>query len=228
MLPDDVVLVALIRSPSDLERVRTEHWYRIPVRHAPKHFAGAQYLALYLTSVFREGRWSIREFAPVRGHELVRRRDLLPDESGHPRAEELYYKLEVGPLEAMPEPIVSKRGRRLLFIWTTGEKFSRARELNDLLGRGATDEALWDELKAAGLEAERQVLVREGHSRYRVDFIVHCPNGRLAISIGVPLPLRRRRGLRALTLGHMEEPGGLAAALALIRRYARELGVNYA
>ena len=32
---------------------------------------------------------------------MVRRRDLLPDEPDHPRADQAYYKLQLGPLERL-------------------------------------------------------------------------------------------------------------------------------
>jgi hypothetical protein len=146
---DDVVLVALLNQPRDLEIVRAEHWYRIPARYAPAHLTQTRYVAFYLTKAFSETRWTIREYAPVRGHELVRRRDLFPDEADHPRASDAYYKLQLGSLIELARPIVSRRGRRILFIWTTGDKFSRAVEINDLLGRNTADDALWGALKAA-------------------------------------------------------------------------------
>jgi hypothetical protein len=151
---DDVVLVALLNQPRDLERVRSEQWYRIPVKHAPVHFTQAHYLAFYLTKSFADAKWSICEYAPVRGHELVRRRDLFPDQAGHPRADDAYYKLQLGPLIALPRPIVSRSGRRILFLWTTGDKFLRAVEINDLFGSSQADDALWDELRASGIGGE--------------------------------------------------------------------------
>ncbi len=189
---DDAVLVVLLNRPRDLEIVRAERWYRIPAKHAPAHFSQACYLAFYLPRAFGDAKWTIREYAPVRGHELVRRRDLLPDESDHPRADEPYYKLQLGALIALPRPIVSRSARRILFIWTTGDKFSRAVELNDLLGTSAADDLLWSALKDAEIGAERKAIVREGHSRYRVDFWIPCARGELGILLS-----DRARRLRA-------------------------------
>ncbi len=190
---DDAVLVVLVNHPADLEIARAEHWYRMPTRHAPAHFAQARYLAFYLTRAFGDQKWSICEYAPIRGHELVRRRDLLPEEQDHPRADELYYKLQVGQLIRLPRAIVSRSGRRLLFVWTTGARFSRATELNDLLGKSDADDALWEELKGAGIAAERQALVRDARSRYRVDFWIPCRYGGLAVAIG-DMPRRLPKG----------------------------------
>lgn len=225
---DDVVLVALVRQPRDLEIARTEHWYRIPARSAPRHLTQASYVAFYLTRAFGEHKWTIREYAPVRGHELVYRRDLLPHETTHPRADEAYYKLELGPLIELPRPIVSRRGRRLLFIWTTGAKFSRAVELNDLLGKNAADDALWDALKAHGIDAERQMTVRDVRARYRVDFWIPCARGNVAIALAART--RRLPGgktWRALRFDEtdLQHP---EVCVTKIRKVVRELGnANY-
>ncbi len=140
----DAVLVVLVNRPRDLEIIHTEHWYRMPVKYAPPRFSAARYLAFYLPGAFGADKWSIREYALVRGHELVRRRDLLPSEPEHPRADEFYFKIELGAPLALPHPITSRTSRRILFLWTTGEQFSRAVEIDDLLKNSATADALWD------------------------------------------------------------------------------------
>src|SRR5512136_3475010 len=97
MLSESSVLIAVMNHASDLERARDEHWYRIPVRSAPKFFP-PDYVAFYFTKPFGADAFSVRWYAQVRGHELVARRELLPDEARHPRADEPYYKLQLGPL----------------------------------------------------------------------------------------------------------------------------------
>ncbi len=121
---DDIVLVTLMNNPYDMEIVRKEHWYRIPANHAPAHLTQAHYIAFYLTKAFGDAKWSIKEYTPIQGHELVYRRELLPSQADHPRAHNAYYKLQLGPLLVLPRPIVSRRSRRLLFIWTNGARFS--------------------------------------------------------------------------------------------------------
>lgn len=225
MNPDDVVLVALINTPRDLEIATQEHWYRIPAAHAPKYFSGADYLAFYLPAAFRERKWSIDTFATVRGHELVRRVDLIPEEPQHPRANTLYYKLQLGETERREPPIESKRGRRVLFLWTNWEKFSNAREWNDLYLRTPAHEKLWDALRSDNMDIERETFVREGRSRYRVDFLVHLPRGgRIAISLG-DAPEQKALGKHdiAVTVTPNEIENHLARFQRTIQRAAREL-----
>jgi hypothetical protein len=222
---DDVVLVALLNRPRDLEIVRAERWYRIPAKHAPAHLTQTRYVAFYLTKSFGETQWTIREYAPVRGHELVRRRDLFPAESDHPRANDAYYKLQLGSLIELPRPIVSRSGRRILFIWTTGDKFSRAVEINDLLGRRAADDALWDALKSSGLGVERQVVVRDQRARYRVDFWIPCRRGNVAVIISdVKRRLPKARIAQATHFTTAQIENDVENCARQVRRLARELG----
>jgi hypothetical protein len=224
MNPDDVVLVALINSSRDLELATQEHWYRIPSKHAPKFFSGADYLAFYLPSAFRERKWTIDTYATVRGHELVRRVDLIPEEPQHPRANELYYKLQLGKVIQRDPPILSKRGRRVLFLWTNWEKFSAAREWNDLYLRTPAHEKLYDALRAENMDVERETFIKEGHSRYRVDFLVYLPHGHVAISLGdAPTQEKLDSHNIALTVTPGEIENHLARVQRAIQRAAREI-----
>ena len=126
------VLVCLINTPRDLEIARWDHWYRIPVKHAPSDYL-ADIIAFYLTSAFGDERWAIHEYAEVRGHELVKRVDLFPDQPAHPHADDLYYKMQLGPLQRLPRPIPSLKWRRIAFIQTTGDRFLNALEVSELV-----------------------------------------------------------------------------------------------
>jgi hypothetical protein len=131
ILPEDLVLVSVITDPRDLEIARVLGWYRIPVASTPKTLR-VDWIAFYLTSAFGDEKWSIRYLARVRGHELVRRRELLRDEPDHLRADEPYFKIQLGPLVQLPKPILSRRWRRFTFLYTTGERLVRADEIKDL------------------------------------------------------------------------------------------------
>jgi hypothetical protein len=137
--PDARVLVCMVNKLRDLEIARWDHWYRIPVKHAPQDYL-ADILAFYLTAAFGDEKWAIHEYAEVRGHELVKRADLFPDQPDHPRASELYYKMQLGPLQRLSRPIPSLKWRRLSFIQTTGDRFLNALEVGELAegaGEGA-------------------------------------------------------------------------------------------
>jgi hypothetical protein len=141
--PDDLVLVAIVKTPRDLEIARVLGWYRIPLATAPKTIR-VDWIAFYQTAAFGDGRWSVRFIAPVRGYELVTREELLRDERDHPRAKEPYFKLQLGPVESLPKPIPSRRWRRFTFLYSTGERLLMAQDLKDLRVRSSKEkDSLW-------------------------------------------------------------------------------------
>jgi hypothetical protein len=84
----------------------------------------------YSTKVFKDDKWAIHYYAPIQGHKLVTRRDLIPSEPDHPRAGNWYYALQLGPLEHELPPIVAHRWRRVTLIVTSGDRFMNACKQN--------------------------------------------------------------------------------------------------
>jgi hypothetical protein len=150
---NSLVLVAVMNNPRDLEIARLLGWYRIPLRTAPKVVA-VDYLAFYQTSAFGEEKWQIQFTAPVLGHELTTREELLRDEPEHPSARAEYYKIQVGPLERLPQPVKAGKWRRLTFLYTTGEHMLRAQTVNDLVVKTDERRTLWQSLRERANKAQ--------------------------------------------------------------------------
>jgi hypothetical protein len=149
--PESPVLVAVINNPEDLDRARTLGWYRIPLAHAPARI-GADFLAFYQTGAFPpEERWAVRWISAVRGYHLATRRELIPEQPEHPRADDRYYRVTLGELVPLPHPVPSGRLRRITFIRTTLGRLLEASEINDLWIRTPAQERLWQALQQAGL-----------------------------------------------------------------------------
>jgi hypothetical protein len=144
--PTDLILVCLLPSMRDLEIARLLGWYRIPLRTAPKVVA-VDYLAFYQPSAFAERGGQIEFIAQVKGHELTTRGELLRDEKEHPRAKEEYYKIQLGGLEKLREPIKTDKWKRLTFLYSTGEYLLNAKILNDLVVEGEERQLLWKSLR---------------------------------------------------------------------------------
>lgn len=154
MLTDSsLVLVCLIPKPRDLEIARLLGWYRIPLRTAPKVVA-VDYLAFYQPASFGDAGGRIEFVAPVRGHELTTRAELLKEEADHPRAREEYYKIQLGGLEHLPKPIQAESWKRLTFLYTTGEYLRTANNLNDLVVNSEEREVLWRSLRERALNSQ--------------------------------------------------------------------------
>jgi hypothetical protein len=78
----------------------------------------------------------------------VRRAELLRDEPEHPRAEEPYFKVQLGPVVPLPHAIRSARWKRFTFVYTTGDRLLAAQNVVDLTIASATErDRLWRTLR---------------------------------------------------------------------------------
>lgn len=182
MYPEDTVLVAYVPDPDDFAIIRRQRWYRIPQDKAPKGLH-AEYIAFYFGQRFGSKKWAIHYYAQQQGIELARRVDLLPDQPNHPRAENLYYRVALGPIQELEQPITSLRWRRITFIHTTWDRFTDAREINDLLLIGGSYvDRLFYTLRDKGISVERDYEINEGGVIYRVPLSIQLPSGRMNFS----------------------------------------------
>ncbi len=151
--PTSLVLVCLLPTPRDLEIARLLGWYRIPFKSAPKVVA-VDYLALYLPGSFGEQGAQIQYVAEVKGHELTTRLELLRDEPDHPRANEEYYKIQIGALEKLAQPVNAEKWRRITFLYTTGEYLLKAKTINDLVVHSDERQLLWRSLRERAVNGQ--------------------------------------------------------------------------
>lgn len=180
MQPDSPVLVAILKDVRDFHIARDLGWYRIPVKSAPR-LIHPRMLAFYQTKKFGDDRWSIRWYAEVRKIERLTRRELLPKEPAHPRANDEYHCLRLGPLQRRQQPISSRALRRVTFIPTIWRKFQQAEEINDLWNESPLEDVLWSAFKYEGIVAERQFAVSEAKPKYILDFAIACDDGQLDV-----------------------------------------------
>jgi hypothetical protein len=149
---EDLVLVAVVPTPRDLEIARMLGWYRIPFRSAPRVIA-VDYLAFYQPSSFASRKGLIEFVSQVFGFEMTTRRQLLSDEPDHPSADEEYLKVQVGGLIRLPNPVRAVGWKRLAFLYTTGEYLLTAETLNDLVVTGEDRRLLWRSIRDRALKA---------------------------------------------------------------------------
>lgn len=142
-----LILVSIMPEVRDLEIARLLGWYRIPLKSAPK-VIDVDYLAFYQTGAFgEEHRWKIENICPVRGHELVTRAELFHDEPDHKRANEEYFKISIGPLEKLEQPITTDNWKRITFLYTLGDLFIKANTISDLVVHSEQRQILWQSLR---------------------------------------------------------------------------------
>ena len=152
--PSDLVLVAFMPNPRDMEIARLLGWYRIPMRSAPKVVA-VDWLAFYQPATFGDDhKWCIEVIAPVMGHELAFRDMLFKDEPDHPAAREEYFRLQLGDLETLPNPIRAEKWKRVTFLYTTGERLLSSETIKQLTVHDEERMVLWRALRERALERQ--------------------------------------------------------------------------
>lgn len=182
--PLNDTLVALFKDKNDYLIAQNQRWYRIPTTSrlpAMVQDGSIRYIAFYFKKSFDNLKYSIRQYASVVSVTRVSRRNLLPDQPYHPKADQLYYKISFGPLEDLPKPILSHRGRQILFIPTTFDKLIRADEINDVFADSPLEDRLWKELKRNNLPAERQFFLKTNQENWICDFALFCKKGNINV-----------------------------------------------
>ena len=178
------VLVAIMNNVLDMTIARDQHWYRIPVSSAGKWLEGCwppQWLAFYQTKEFGDEAHAVNYYTQVLDQHLVFRWQLFPNDPKDAKGLRRYYKLVLAPLKRLPQPILSRRRRRIVFIPTTLDKFATAAEVNDLYAGSPLEDQLWVELKRLEISAERQEFVEAKKQLYALDFAIYCATGKIDI-----------------------------------------------
>ena len=173
------LLVAVLNNTDDLRRAAAEGWYRIPQRNAPPRI-GADYLAFYQTGAFKDHAeaQTVTYYAATRRYRLLTRRELLPAEADHPRANDYYFRIEIGPLQRLAQPIPAGNFRRVTFIHTLFDQLFTAQSVTDLFRKEDPFERLWHALREHNLRPLKNRLVGE----QPVDIPLRARGGYLGIN----------------------------------------------
>jgi len=128
---EDRVLICVVNRQRDLRHLIQEKWYRVPVEQMPDGIQ-AEVLGFYLSKSIESQAGAVRYYGRVRGVELVYRRWLLPEESLHPRADRLYYRVALAEIIKKEPPIMNLSRYRIHFIRTSWARFHQATRIHDL------------------------------------------------------------------------------------------------
>jgi len=194
---EPVALIGIIRDRRDLDILLRKRWYRIPVAHAPRR--RFSHLAFYQPASFGKRGKCIRYVAPVLGRMTARRRDLLPDQPDHPRANDRYAVFRVGKPLRLPQPVRNISLRRVTFAYTTLRHLFESHDVLEVFGVPPIERMMAAEFAAAGIPALSEFTVSGPEKRYRLDFAIFCAGGPLAVECdgedfhGMPRQKRRDR-----------------------------------
>jgi len=174
-----IVLVCVLKDRRDLEILLQEKWYRIPLDHMPtREFS---YLAFYQPLKFGPDGKRIIYYAKILGKRKRKRIELLPEEPNHPRANDIYMRLNISPAIRLVRAIKNIVPRRITFGFTTLDRLYRARDILELYSIARTEQILEKELKRSGIKYFSQKYAICANKRFRPDFVIFCQYGKIAI-----------------------------------------------
>ena len=176
---EPVALIGILKDRRDFDRLMHRRWYRIPLAHAPRR--RFSHLAFYQPASFGKRGKAIRYVAPVLGKRGARRRDLIPEEPNHPRADDRYAVFRVGKPLKLPEPVRNISLRRVTFAYTTLRRLFESHDVLEVFGVPPIERMMQKAFDAAGLHALPEFTVSGPDKRYRLDFAIFCTRGALAV-----------------------------------------------
>ena len=173
------VLVGVLKSKNDLKILLKKHWYRIPLCYLPKR--KFKYIAFYQPAVF--GRWGkrIEYYGRVTRRKIIKRINLLPNESKHLRAQDDYLKCHFTKIEKLSKPIRNIIPRRVSFGFTTLKKLFSSRNILELYDVPPTEQIVEKRLRQLGIETKPEYTVLLNGRRFRVDLAIFKNGRKIAI-----------------------------------------------
>jgi very-short-patch-repair endonuclease len=177
--PDTII--CWLKQKNDLSILLNEGWYRIPVKTKLENLKKVKYLAFYQSYAFGKAACIIKHYGTIDMIETVKRIELFPKEKNHPNKNEDYYKIFMKDMNILPNPIPSKRARKIIFINSTMKKLLSATEVNDLFNDSPLEDIVWKGMKENNLVAERQYFIKGGKNYYCLDFAAFCKDGNVNV-----------------------------------------------
>lgn len=172
-------MVAVLKSKRDFDLLIKESWYRIPVSHLPARIF--KYLAFYQPVSFGNRGKRIVYYAKVLNYRIAKRKNLLPKEAVHPRAENFYLKIRIGKIKKLPHPVKNIIPRRISFGFTTLGRLLKSKNILELYNVVSIEKIMEEKLKRAGIKAMPQFSVICGSKRFRLDFAIFCKKTSIAV-----------------------------------------------
>lgn len=170
----------------DWQIANEQNWYRIPKEKAPTIIKEnrAKFIAFYFPVAFGQNmKWRVSHYAKIKLVTQVSRNELFPNEPLNEKSQNIYYKVSFEVIEILPQPFISKRGHRILFLSTTEENFfSGSTNFNLLFQNSFLEDKMEKLMDAMKIEYEREwreyVDVKKF---YYLDFAIWCVEGKINV-----------------------------------------------
>jgi hypothetical protein len=145
---------------------------------------------------------------------------LLPDEAGHRRADEFYYKIQLGELREKVPPVRNPTRRPVVFIYTTWDRFVAAEQISDLYSEADHFvDRVFHALQRTGVRPERVWEAERASDDGGAQLRILCQQGEvLATTAPVASAMAR------LQLSPAQDPVAIEQVIADIRARIAALG----
>jgi len=174
------VLVCVLKTKRDRELLLNKKWYRIPLKHAPRR--RPEYLAFYQPLTFEKKCSKIKLYGRVKFWRLKKRKELLPEEKKHVRAEQLYLQFFLSRVTKLRRALNNKKGVRISFGFTSLHKLRHSPDVRRLFNIPPIEDILAKILKKNKIPYYPQFRVRRKNRKiYRMDFALPCRKGWLNV-----------------------------------------------
>ena len=141
-----------------------------------------KYIAFYQPALFRGSGKCIKYYSRVLNSSIAIRKDLFPQEFEHPNADDYYFKINLGEINELADPIKNIIPRRVCFGFSTLRRLLESKDILQLYGVAPTEQIIENALKQAGIKTKAQhYIIKNLRKRYRLDFAIFCNNGHIAI-----------------------------------------------
>ena len=171
-------LVSVLKDERDLDLLLKEKWYRVPLKHAPS--VRPSFFAFYQPASFGKSGRRIELFGKVKRWRIRKRRELLPEEKKHPRADEPYIQFFLGNIRKLKRPVLNRGRMRISFGFTTLARLRKSRDIRGLFAIPPMEETLSAFLRKNHIPFKPQFTVRRRNNKiFRLDFALFCSKGKL-------------------------------------------------
>lgn len=100
------VLVGVLKTKHDKKILLEKKWYRIPLDRAPRR--KPKFLAFYQGASFKDSGERIELYGRIKYWRIKKRREILPQEKKHPRAEKPYLQFFLSRVSKLRKPVLNR------------------------------------------------------------------------------------------------------------------------
>ncbi|MBA3051474.1 DUF559 domain-containing protein [bacterium] len=172
------VLVCVLKTNLDRRILLEEKWYRVPLAHAPRR--KPKFLAFYQGASFKDSGERIELYGRIKYWRLKKRKEILPEEKGHPRANDTYLQFFLSSVSRLRRPVLNRARLRISFGFTSLEKLRREQSIRGLFDIPPMDDILEAMLRKNKIPFKKEFIVKRKNAKiFRLDFAL----------IGSPKPI---------------------------------------